>query len=126
MHALEAGNPPAKGQLDAGVGHTLRRHVVLVVSRLVGAGESAADAQAVFDAGNPSLSAARAQLEFAGVLGEIAVRLRQNLLNDPKLRPILLDRAEEWAGKAIAGDDAELAKQARELRAKIRNERRAP
>lgn len=126
VHALEAGSPPAKGQLDPAIVHTLRRHVLLVVSRLVGAGESAADARAVFDAGPPTLSAARARLEFAGILGELAVRLRQNLLNDPKLRPILLDRAEEWAGKAISSDDADLAKQARELRAKIRNERRAP
>ena len=126
VHALEAGNPPAKAQLEGAVAHTLRRHVVLIVSRLVGAGESAADARAVFEAPPVTLTAARAHYEFASVMGELAVRLRQNLLNDPKLRPILLDSAEQWAGRAVAGDDAAIAAQARELRAKIRNERRAP
>ncbi len=126
VHALEAGNPPAKGQLDAAVAHTLRRHVLLVVSRLVGAGESAADAQAAFDPGPAELSAARAHLEFAGLMGELAVHLRQNLLNDPKLRPILLDRAEDWAAKAVSGGEGDIAGQAQELRAKIRNEGRVP
>ncbi len=125
VHALEAGDPPSKAQFEAGVEQTLRRQVVLTVSAMVGAGDSVADAQNVF-ADHPALSAARAHVELARILGELAVKLRENLLNDPKLRPVLLDHAEELAKKAAAEGGPDIAGQARELGEKIRNERRVP
>lgn len=123
LMSVSDGDAVPEAQMIDAVDHALRRYQILAVTEMAGAdGPSAAQAQ--FDQGPVTVPAPRARMSVARLLVGISPLLDTQMMNDPKIRKILLDRAEQWVQPQLEGEDEDLKAAAEELMEKIEDERR--
>lgn len=121
---VSSGDAIPEGQMADGIYHTLRRNQIRAVSEMVGAPDEPPAAQAKFDAGPPSVPEMEARLSIARYLAAMSPLFDREMLNDPKIRKIVLDRAEQWITPHLESENEDLKEAAEELQKTIEDERR--
>ncbi len=124
MAGIAGGDAVPEQQLADGIAHTLRRHQILSVAEMAGVPGDANAAQAKFDAGPVSVSEDHARITVVRYLADISPMFDTQMLNDPKIRKIVLDRADQWIAPYLESEDEDQKAAAEELKEIIEDERR--
>jgi hypothetical protein len=124
LDSLKKGEEISEAQLTDGILKLRQLGVVETVSLAADLGNDYAAAQAKFDAGPVTVSGDRFQLIVAGFLVEMSGIFTQKKLNEPKVRDVVIQRAEEWIASGLESGDADIKSRAEELKAALENERR--
>lgn len=124
MNSLEMGEMISPLQLSDGITQLTQRGVVETVSMAAGMGDDFAGAQAKLDAGPVTVPGDQFQLIVAGFLVEMSGSFTQKKMNDPKIREVVIQRAEEWIASGLESENADIKKRAEDLKFDIENEKR--
>lgn len=124
MNSLEMGEMISPLQLADGIMKLTQLGVVETVSMAAGMGDDIAGAQAKLDAGPVTIPGAQFPLIVAGFLVDMSGSFAQKKMNDPKIRDVVIQRAEEWIAPGLESEDADIKKRAEDLKFDIENEKR--
>ncbi len=121
---LSKGDAVPEGQLADGILQTLRRNQIIAVTEMIGTPGEANAAQAKLAAGPVTPPEPQARLSITTYLVHLSPLFDTQMLNDPKLRKIALDRAEQWLQPCVDSEDEAVKAAAEKLTARIEDERR--
>jgi hypothetical protein len=121
--SLKKGEEISEAQLADGIRDLLQLGVVETVSLAAGQGDNYAAAQAKFDAGPVTVPNDQFQLIVAGFLVEMSGVFTQKKMNEPKVRDVVIQRAEEWIASGLESGNADIKTRAEELKAALEKER---
>ena len=124
LEGVAEGDAVPEQRMADGISDALRRHQILAVAEMVGEGDDANAAQAKFSGGSATVPADQARITIARYLVALSPLFDTQMLNDPKIRAIVLDRAEQWIQPFVESEDEDQKATAEELVEKIEDERR--
>jgi hypothetical protein len=120
--SLKKGEKVPPPQIDAAVGYTLKRGVLLQAAQMAGARGDATKAQAQFQSGAAEVP----KLVFLQALGkslyDVSALFSKDQLNEPKIQKVMLESALQCLGPALETEDAALKKQTEEIKKEIDKE----
>ncbi len=123
LNSLRKGEMISEAQLADGILQTRQLGVVETVSLAAGLGDDYAAAQSKFDAGPVTVPGDQFKLIVAGFLVEMSGLFTQKKLNEPKVRDVVIQRAEEWIASGLESENTDIKKRAEELKADLEKER---
>ena len=124
MNSLEMGEMISPLQLADGIVELTQRGIAKTVAMSAGMGDDMAGAQAKLDAGPVTVPGDQFQLIVAGFLVDMSGSFAQKKMNDPKIREVVIQRAEEWIAAGLESENADIKKRAEDLQFDIENEKR--
>jgi|GEM_PF-2303120 len=125
MSTIASGEAVQASQLTAAVGHTLRRGLIRAASELGGFDIDASNqASAKFEAGPVSIPGDQFRQTMAKVLLDASLMFSRERVNEPDIRKILIERAEQWAAPYAESEDEEAKAWAEEFAKEVEDEQR--
>jgi hypothetical protein len=120
--SLRDGEKIPPPQLEAAVGYTLKRGLLLQAAQMAGAGDDVAKGQAAFESGAAEVP----QLLFLHALGkslyDVSALFSNEQLHEPKIQKVMLESALQCLGPALEAEDAQLKQQTEEIKKEIDKE----
>ena len=125
MTAVASGDAVQAAQLSSAVEHTLRRGMIRAASELGGFDIDASNqAAAKFEAGAVSVAGDQFRQTMAKVLLDVSLMFSRERVNEPDVRKILIERAEQWAAPYAESEDEEAKAWAEEFAKEVEDEQR--
>lgn len=125
LTAVEAGDAVPAGQLSTAETHTLRRGLIRATAEIGGIEpDNANEASAKFAAGPVTVSATDFRRTMAKLLLDVSLMFSRERVNQPDVRKILIDRAEQWAAPDAESEEDEAQEWSEAFAKEIEDERR--
>lgn len=123
LSSVEGGDRVSEDQMIAATDHSRRRGVILAATEWAGLKAEANQASTKFAAGPVEVPTAEARLTVAKILLDHSVLFDRLRLNQPDVRKILIERAEQWSQPYVESEDEALKELATAFQDEIADER---